>query len=645
MTSWPQSSTLIPELLAARPAARQVLDQYGLHGCGGPQGPVETLSFFARAHDVPLDRLLAELRATGEPPTLRTRVPIRPVRPIPAKPIPVDTSALADAIYRPFFKAGIVTVLTLGAVWGAYLLLRIGLSGSFTSAGLHEINAHGHAQIFGWVGLFVMGFAYQAFPRFKHTTLVCPWLAATTLGAMVLGIVGRSISQPLVASLPELWSVAVASSTLEVAAIVIFTALILATWRRSGKGLAYYDYYIVCALFWFVVQAIYESVYLTATLFATGDELTHLVATWQAPLRDVQIHGFALLIILGVSQRIFHHFYALPQPSTRRSLIVLPLLNLAVIGEVAGLVLMRTAGRAWAGLWYAAVVVLAVSVVVLLKDWRIFSPAEDKDRSLKFLRAAYVWLLISLAMLVALPFHQLAVLRAFAPESQAAVSGFSHAFYGATRHAVTVGFVSLMIVGVAAKVVPNLNGISSQVLSSLWGPFILINVGCATRVLGQTLTDFTAAAFPFAGVSGILEVTGLAMWGTHLWLIMAGKARIRRPANAMAQDDSLDHRSIRGSDTPARVLDHAPDLLPVFSAHGFSALANPQLRKTLARVVTIEQACRRMGVNLDEFLAALNRGRDAQIDRRADLPMVSLQTLTSTSPKSSSIELREGVRS
>ena len=631
MTSWPLSSTLIPELLAARPAARRVLDQYGLHGCGGPQGPVETLAFFARAHDVPLDRLLAELRA-AEQAVSPAQLASHPTRPIPANPIQPVNSTAADTIYRPFFKAGIATVLTLGAVWGAYLLLRIGASGSFASAGLHEINAHGHAQIFGWVGLFVMGFAYQAFPRFKHTTLVCPSLGMMSLGAMVIGIIGRSISQPLVDSFPRLWSWAVASSTLEVTAIVIFVALILATWRRSGKGLAYYDYYILCALFWFVVQAVYESVYLTATFFSSGDELTNLVATWQAPLRDTQIHGFATLIILGVSQRIFHHFYALPEPSARRSLLILPLLNAAVIGEVMGLVLMRTAGRGWAGLWYASVILLAGCVLILLKDWRIFSPAEDKDRSLKFLRAAYVWLAISLAMLVLLPFYQFGVLRALAPNSPAAASGFSHAYYGATRHAITVGFVSLMIVGVAAKVVPTLNGISSHVLSALWGPFLLINAGCALRVVGQTLTDFSAAAFPFAGASGVLEVTGLAMWGTHLWLIMAGKARTRRSAMAASPNDSpndspnnsLDNRRIRASDTPGRVLEHYPELLPIFTAHGFAALTNPRLRDTLGRVVTIEQACRRMGVNAQEFLAAVNQRRDVLSNRQADLPMVPL---------------------
>lgn len=66
----------------------------------------------------------------------------------------------------------------------------VGFTGSFRSAGIHEVNAHGHAQILGWVGLFVMGFAYQAFPRFKHTSLAYPGLVFLTLG-MMLGGGGR----------------------------------------------------------------------------------------------------------------------------------------------------------------------------------------------------------------------------------------------------------------------------------------------------------------------------------------------------------------------------------------------------------------------------------------------------------------------
>jgi hypothetical protein len=157
---------MIPDLLRARPHLRDVFDRYGLRGCGGAHGPAETLAYFARAHGVELERLLSELRQADRtvphPAAAHARGGVAP------RPLPVH---FADTIYRPFFKTAIAIALSAGAVWGAYLLIRIALAGSFTAISIHDINAHGHAQIFGWVGLFVMGFAYQAFPRMRHTTL------------------------------------------------------------------------------------------------------------------------------------------------------------------------------------------------------------------------------------------------------------------------------------------------------------------------------------------------------------------------------------------------------------------------------------------------------------------------------------------
>src|SRR6478609_3082592 len=148
----------------------------------------------------------------------------------------------ADAIYRPFFLAGISVVLTLGAVWGAYLLARIAIAGRFTAVGLHEVNAHGHAQIFGWVGLFVMGFAYQAFPRFKHTSLALPRLAYASFALMVGGVVTRSALEPLADGFDALAALAVAGSAAEVLAIGLFVTVITATWRASQKKLETYDW-------------------------------------------------------------------------------------------------------------------------------------------------------------------------------------------------------------------------------------------------------------------------------------------------------------------------------------------------------------------------------------------------------------------
>ena len=65
--------TQIPDLLRDWPQTRAVLDHYGLRGCGGVNGPVETLDFFARAHDAPLSGLLQELRqaAAGPEPSFQ----------------------------------------------------------------------------------------------------------------------------------------------------------------------------------------------------------------------------------------------------------------------------------------------------------------------------------------------------------------------------------------------------------------------------------------------------------------------------------------------------------------------------------------------------------------------------------------------
>lgn len=611
--AWPNESTLIPDILRAAPQVRPIFDRYGLAGCGGPLGPVETIGFFARGHEAPLEALLAELRAAIAQAS------------VPAPQASVSAST-ADTIYRPFFKAGIAVVLTLGATWGAYLLWRIASRGAFGAAGLHEVNAHGHAQIFGWVGLFVMGFAYQAFPRFKHASLAYPRAAMATLWLLLVGLVGRSVTQVFASESDIAWGVAIAASVCEVTAVAGFVSIIAVTWRRSGKGLAFYDYYILSALAWFVVQAVYESVYLTLTASASGAALTSLVSTWQAPLRDLQIHGFALLMILGVSQRIFHHFYGLPLPDARRSLIALAVLNAAVIGETSGLVLMRTAGHAWAALWYVSVLILGGTAASLVAGWHIFTHAEEGDRSLKFLRAAYVWLFVSLAMLALLPAHQY-LLHRFAADSDAARLGFSHAYYGAARHAITVGFVSLMIVGVAAKVVPTLNGVAASRLSSLWAPFLLINAGCSLRVLGQTLTDFSPNAFAVAGVSGLFEVTGLAIWGVQLWRVMSGAYAESEVSLTGAQAQTPDARPIEPSDMVGAVLDRYPELLDTFLSFGFTMLANSQLRHSVARVVSIERACRRMDVDAARFVAALN-ARRLEVQSPADrLPFVSLDAL------------------
>ncbi len=153
---------------------------------------------------------------------------------------------------------------------------------------------------------------------------------------------------------------------------------------------------------------------------------------------------------------------------------------------------------------------MALWAVLLVIQLRIFTPTTQPDRSWKFIRAAYAWLLVAMLML---PFLM--------PYGIWTGEGFPHAFWGAHLHAFAVGFISMMIIGVSSRVAPILAGIGSKRLTSLWGPFVLLNVGCAGRVLLQILTDWRPGmAYSLIGVTGVLELAALAWWGIGLWHVM-----------------------------------------------------------------------------------------------------------------------------
>jgi hypothetical protein len=588
---------LVPDLLRAHPEARPVLDRHGLRGCGGPDGPHETLRYFARAHGVDERRIVAELEAAIADPA--------------SAGLPEPPGA-ADAIYRRFFLGGIATVLTAGATWGAYLLWSIGLSGSFTRPSVHAVNAHGEAQILGWVGLFVMGFALQAFPRIWQTRLAWPKLALATFTLMVAGIVVRTLG--MIGGAPggaASW-VALAGGLLQVAAVSGFVAVVLATFRRGGVPLQPYVGFVVAGLGFFLLSTVASVAHTWYTMRAPSAEvLVWRVATYQAPLRDLQVHGLALFMILGVSLKMLPGLFGVPRVADRRAWTALGVLLASVAAEAGIYLAYRFTGdhRVAAGLVAPWLGLLGGCAMVVL-PWRPWRAFPERDRSTKFVRAAYGWLFVSLVMLLFMPAYLAALdLK------------FSHAYFGATRHAITVGFVSLMILGFASKVVPTLNGVPGSALSSLWGPFVLVNLGCALRVTLQTLTDVWPGAFALVGISGTLEVIGLAWWGLGLGGIML---RGRRQAVDAQRAASVGPRPARieGRHVVADVLAWFPDAEGVLVSHGFALLRQPALRRTLARQVTLTQAASLRGVALEPLLADLNAATRRRVG--SDLPVLGV---------------------
>ncbi len=498
-------ATTVAELVKRYPATRWVFDRHGLHGCGGGEGPAESLEFFARVHQVDVNELLRELRAEVH-------------RPVQEEYRYQET--LADFIYRRFFKAGIFVVLSVGALWGAVNLLQIALDQNFLQLRLvPSIHAHAHAMIFGWVGLFVMGFAYQSFPRFKHTTLWHPGLANLTFVLMLGGIAGR-IAAELLQPRPVGLALGGASGLAEVVAIGLFITILLKTARQSIEPHNPYEKFIFAALFWFFVQGVLSVVFFFAKATATGErELIHRIALIDGPLRDIQLVGFVALIIAGVSQRFVPTVYNLTRPQRDRQTAIFWLMNGSLLLDVGSYLLMvRTGQPIFAVGLELSYLLMFAWAVLLVRQLGILSAPRERDRSWKFIRAAYLWLLVAMGML---PF--------FLVYGALTHQRFAHSYLGAYRHAYTVGFVSMMIMGVAARVVPILAGADSRQLDRLWGPFLLINLGNAGRITLQILGDFLpGVAFPWVGLTGFVELTALAWWGADLWRTM-NLAKTLRP--------------------------------------------------------------------------------------------------------------------
>ena len=490
-------NTSVAEIVKVCPGARRIFDEHGLKGCGGEHGPSEPLAFFAAVHQANLNELLREINTEMANPSAQAYV---------------YKESLQDYIYRRFFKAGVAIVLTVGCLWGAINLLQIGLGKSFLQLRLlSSIHAHAHAMIFGWVGMFVMGFAYQSFPRFKNTTLWRPELANLSFYLLGTGIVAGMLADMLLPALASFVLGAV-SGLSEITAVVIFMLVLYRTARQSIEPHNPYEKFIASSFIWFLLGTILEAVFFFAKAIAHSEHgLIMRIALIDGPLRDIQLLGFAALIIAGVSQRFVPHVYGLGKSEHDRQTLIFWLINGSLLLNIISYVLLLTTHEIYFAIGLElAYMLMPLWAVLLAIQIGVFRKPTQPDRTFKFVRAAYVWLLVSCGMMPLFPLYGALTHQVFA-----------HTYMGSHRHAFTVGFISMMIMGVSSRVVPILAGIDAKRMNSLWAPFILFNVGCTGRVLLQVLTDFVPnVAYPLIGFTGFIELTALLWWGIELWHTM-----------------------------------------------------------------------------------------------------------------------------
>ncbi len=576
---------LIPDILRNYPQARRVLDRYGLQGCGGREGPVESLRFFAETHGVDQQCLLLEVRdaaGTEAPPSSPSR------------------GRFADAAYKPFFLTGFAVLLLGGALTGTLMLQWMGSEASFFAPGIHRMNAHANAMIYGFAGMFVLGFGYQALPRFRHARLRLPGVALTSffllLGGTALRFFGEFFGQGgiYVARLATPgFAAATTGTTLQIVAFALFGVILWKTLRASGPFRVYERYVFASALWFAAAAAISLALLVRIQLVDDFAGMVSTVATWQESLRIIQMFGAIGLVVFGVMLRLLPVAFGFRKPGDKLFRSMFWVINTGILVAAAAFPFSMAAKRvlmdagaasAARGVFALGMLAVVIGFAVLSASFAPWRRSPVRDRSIKFIRAAHTWFGVGLLLLVLEPLYI------------GLVQGtFGHGYHAGTRHVFTIGFMTMMVIAISAKVVPTLNGVHPQSLKPLWSVFILLNGALVWRVGGEIAGDFDPDLLSSLHWSGAIVGIALTLWAAHLVRTML------LPSSAQPETAT----EIAAGTRVAAVIDTWPATKDVFVRFGFSMIANPVARRTVARVTTLAQACALHGADLHALIHEL----------------------------------------
>ncbi len=437
----------------------------------------------------------------------RSLSPLRVLQTPAAAAKPTDRASVE--IYKPFFLAGIFCVLTVGCLLGAIALYGIGRSGSFTSpAWSPYILAHANSQLFGWVGFFVMGFALQQHAPSVGRVVLFHRLAWASLLLMAGGIALRFVAEPMLTFAREVWvPIGVFACSLQAVAVTIFIFNMFYCRHRSGGPMPWQVRYVFASLTLLFLVSIAEPFVFFFSHQAERLDSIQFIARWYPVLRETQFLGFVAMMIFGISMVKLNSCFGAGEAHEKLGKAAFCFWLLGLGMRVFGWLYAFEQGFAAGSqtMFFAGGIVLAVTSVALIFAARILEPFKETFRSHKFVRGAFTWLVLAGILLMLEPLHLTLI---GAP--------FSHAYTGAIRHAVTVGFISQMILGFGAHVIARMNDLDETRLPSLWSVFILLNLGNTARVVLEIATDYTDHAFVPMGVTGFIELVALAIWAVHV---------------------------------------------------------------------------------------------------------------------------------
>ena len=305
----------------------------------------------------------------------------------------------SQRLYRPFIRTSLIIAVTLGFSTGAAILIMplLGMERSLTW--VTHSQSHGIAQLFGWAGLFVMGFAYHVVPRFFSSSIRYPLPQRTSMWLVVIGLLlrftGQSMYKTAFADPLVLAGGISLFAGLAVFALTLFDVIRLSK-SRTGPA----ELWLVSGVFWSIVAG---ASHLAVTVRMAIESAPLGYGPWNEALIYVALFGFISSFIFGVSARAIRGFLVLKPMYENLNRVALVMIQTGLIVLIVGRFLDLDQAIASVGL-----VLLAIGAGTFTYALRVLEPASGPTRRFAvgyahydwLVRTAYVWLVLGSIMLV-----------------------------------------------------------------------------------------------------------------------------------------------------------------------------------------------------------------------------------------------------
>ena len=406
-----------------------------------------------------------------------------------------------------YISTGLLFMLLPGTFLGVWNLLAISSHRAADSVSPAWIQAHGHAQIFGWIGTFILGIGFYSIPKLRRLNSFALSAVWSSWALWTGGVTLRW----LVSVYQWHWRTLLPfSAILEFAAFLIFFRTVSGH-RPQDAGKTKLEHWVFVVIAGSVGLLLTLLVNLGVTLFlALRGASAEIPADFDQRFLVLQTWGFLVPFVWGFSAKWLPVFLGLRPVRGRVLLLAVGLNSAGVLIALAGWMMM-------ASLVLVTGLVTAVYALRLLEPTA--RPAKVKGVHASFpvfVRLAYTWALIAASLGI-----------------WAASVQNPHGIWGASRHALTVGFLATMVFAIGQRVLPAFSGMRLLFSTKLmFVAIFLLAVGCLLRVSSEILAyqGLARSAWSWLPVSAITEMTAVTLFAANLLATF-----VRRPPSRQTQ--------------------------------------------------------------------------------------------------------------